>query len=360
RQPGVWRLSINAGARMPRHSRTSRRVGCAACQGLHGQQVGGGGLRNRPGLPLPTGYGYCLTQLSKRLPTVANDSREAWMKSKLMLGAALALSVLFAGVTAATAADMIGNCELTGTKGSIPLTPAKAGQLTVEVNLPGPGWWNGNTPDDIKDGYEYCMAANIAHRAGLDKVAVVNVAWDALVAGQTKDFDLALSQISITDERKKVVDFSIPYFSSDIGVMVKKGTRVDEKSIKGMRIGVQQATTGADFVDQKLKPSTPAKVFPDTPSMFTALQAGQIDVAMTDTAIVLGQAATSNGLFDVVGQYATGETYGALYPKKSANGKAIDQIIQALKDDGTLKGLSAKYLTAAWGTDPLTVIYFNP
>jgi polar amino acid transport system substrate-binding protein len=276
------------------------------------------------------------------------------------LGGALAVAITLTAAPIASAADMIGNCELTGAKGSIPLTPAKAGQLTVEVNLPAPGWWNGDTPESIADGFEYCMAANIAHRAGLAKVEVVNVAWDALVAGQTKEFDLALSQISITDERKKVVDFSIPYFSSDIGVMVKKGTMVDEKSIKAMRIGVQQATTGADFVDQKLKPSTPAKVFPDTPSMFTALQAGQIDVAMTDTAIVLGQAAASNGLFEVVGQYATGETYGALYPKGSPNGKTLDTIIQALKDDGTLNGLSAKYLTAAWGADPLAIPYFNP
>jgi polar amino acid transport system substrate-binding protein len=258
------------------------------------------------------------------------------------------------------AADMIGNCELTGEKGSIPLTPAKAGQLTVEVNLPAPGWWNGDTPETIADGYEYCMAANIAHRAGLDKVEVVNVAWDALVAGQTKEFDLALSEISITDERKQVVDFSVPYFSSDIGVMAKTGTAVDGASIKGMRIGVQQATTGADFVDQKLKPTTPAKVFPDTPSMFTALQAGQIDVAMTDTSIVLGQAATSNGLFTVVGQYATGETYGALYPKGGANNATIDKIIQALIDDGTLKALGAKYLAASWGADPGAIPYFEP
>ena len=108
------------------------------------------------------------------------------------------------------------------------------------------------------------MAANIANRLGLDKVGVVNVAWDALVAGQTKNYDLALSQATITDERKKVVDFSVPYFSSDIGVLVKKGTAVDAASIKGLRIGVQQATTGATFVDEKLKPTTPAKVFPDT------------------------------------------------------------------------------------------------
>jgi len=270
-----------------------------------------------------------------------------------------ALAMALAAAPVAQAADMIGNCELTGEKGSIPLTPAKEGQLTVEVNLPAPGWWNGDTPETIADGYEYCMAANIAHRSGLDKLEVVNVAWDALVAGQTKEFDLALSQISITDERKKVVDFSVPYFSSDIGVLVKKGTAVDSESIRSARIGVQQATTGADFVDQKLKPTKPVSVYPDTPSMFVALQAGQIDVAMTDTAIVLGQAAESNGLFEVVGQYATGETYGALYPKGSPNAATIDRIIQALIDDGTLKELAAKYLAAAWGADPTSVPYFT-
>ena len=276
------------------------------------------------------------------------------------LGVALALVVLSAGAPVAAAADMIGNCELTGNKGEFPFTPAKAGQLTVEVNLPAPGWWNGDTPETIKDGYEYCMAANIAHRAGFDKVEVVNVAWDALVAGQTRDFDLALSEISVTAERKKVVDFSVPYFSSDIGVMVKKGTKVDGNSIRDMRIGVQQATTGAAFVDEQLKPKTQASVYPDTPSMFTALQAGQIDVAMTDTAIVLAQAGTSNGVFEVVGQYATGETYGALYPKGSKNEKVIDQIIEALKKDGTLDKLAAKYLAAAWGADPTKVPYFKP
>jgi polar amino acid transport system substrate-binding protein len=259
----------------------------------------------------------------------------------------------------AASADMIGNCDLTGQKGSIPMTPAVAGQLTVEVNLPAPGWWNGDTPDSIKDGYEYCMAANIANRAGLGTVKVVNVAWDALVAGQTKDFDLALSEISITAERAKVVDFSVPYFHSDIGVLVRKGTAVDATSIKGMRIGVQTATTGADFVTGKLKPTQQVKQFPDTPSMWAALAANQIDVAMTDTAIVLAQAGASNGTQVVVGQYSTGETYGALYPKGSANEATLNKIIQALIDDGTLAKLSAKYLAAAWGADPSTVPYFQ-
>jgi polar amino acid transport system substrate-binding protein len=178
------------------------------------------------------------------------------------------MSLAVAAVVAAApagAADMIGNCAVTGAKGSVALTPAVAGQLTVEVNLPAPGFWNGDTPEAIKDGFEYCLAAEIAHRAGLDKVAVVNVAWDALVAGQTKNFDFAMSQISITDERKKVVDFSTPYFASDIGILAKKGLAVDGGKMKSLRIGVQQATTGADFVDQQLKPATPARCSPTRP-----------------------------------------------------------------------------------------------
>jgi polar amino acid transport system substrate-binding protein len=141
---------------------------------------------------------------------------------------------------------------------------------------------------------------------------------------------------------------------------VKTGTEVDSESMKHQRIGVQQATTGADFVANVLRPDTPAKVFPDTPSMFTALQAGQIDAAMTDTAIVLGQAAVSNGGFSVVGQYSTGETYGAIFPKGSPNEQAIDKIILAMKADGTLDQLSAKYLAASWGADPTKIPYFKP
>jgi polar amino acid transport system substrate-binding protein len=274
---------------------------------------------------------------------------------------AMAVTVMLAiAVGTATAADMIGNCEVTGEKGQFSMTPVVPGQLTVQVNLPAPGFWNGDTPETIQDGFEYCMAANMAHRLGLGKVGVVNVAWDALVAGQTRNYDLALSQASITEERKKVVDFSVPYFTSDAGVLVKTGTEVTEDNIKSKRIGVQQATTGAAFVENTLQPETPAKVFPDTPSMFTALMANQIDAAMTDTAIVLSQAAESNGRMEVVGQFSTGESYGGIYPKGSANAAVLDQVIQSMLDDGTIKKLAGKYLAEAWGADPTAVPYFQP
>ena len=141
---------------------------------------------------------------------------------KLTKRSLLAAAVLVGLAGSASAADMIGNCELSGQKGSIPIgNPAKSGQLTVAVSLPAPIWWNGDTPEAIKDGMEYCMAAEIAWRAGYDKLEVVNVGWDALIAGQTSGWDLAMSEISITEERKQVHDFSVPYFNSDIGVLAR-------------------------------------------------------------------------------------------------------------------------------------------
>jgi polar amino acid transport system substrate-binding protein len=254
----------------------------------------------------------------------------------------------------------IGNCEVVGPKGSIPVAnPAKAGQLTVEVSLPAPIWWNGDTPEAIKDGMEYCLAAEIAYRAGFEKLEVVNVGWDPLVTGQTSGFDLAMSEISITDERKKVVDFSVPYFSSDIGVLVRSDKPVDEKTIKDVTVGVQQATTGASFATDKLK-LTKVNVYPDQGDMFTALRAGQIDAAITDTSIVLAEEVRGEGKIKVPGQYKTGESYGALYPKGGANNATFDKIIQAIIDDGTMKKLGEKYLAAAWGKDPATLPYWNP
>lgn len=268
------------------------------------------------------------------------------------------------------AAAEIGKCVLYGPKGAFSIMPAKPGQLTVETHLPAPAWWNGDRADEIEDGFEYCMAANIAHRLGLEKLEVVDVAWPALVAdssfweavvgGQKLAFDLALAEISITDARKQVVDFSVPYFASDIGVLVKTGTAVDGPTLKRMRIGVQAGTTGAAYVADVLQPEQPVQGFGDVVSMLTALQAGRIDAAMTDTAILLASAAQSGGRFKVVGQYRTGEQYGAVYPKNSPNAATLDRVIQALIDDGTLGKLAAIYLDTVWRVDPASVPYLQP
>jgi polar amino acid transport system substrate-binding protein len=272
--------------------------------------------------------------------------------------AGLALMLGLAGPAAA--ADGYGNCKVTGQKGAYHIHPVVPGQLTVEVTLPAPGWYDGDTPATIKAGFEYCMGADIAYRAGLDKLVLVNVAWPQLIGGHTKNFDLALAEASITPARKKVVDFSVPYFDSDIGLLVKKETKIDSASAKTLRIGAHQGTTGADFVMDVLKPTKPVKVYPTVPGMMAALAAGQIDAAADDTAYVLAYAAKSHGSLVVAGQYRTGETYGAVYPKGSADEAVFNKIIQSLKDDGTLQALATTYLAKAWGADPTKVPYFTP
>ncbi|MBA8841106.1 MULTISPECIES: ABC transporter substrate-binding protein [unclassified Ochrobactrum] len=271
----------------------------------------------------------------------------------------LIVSTALLGASLTAQAEKIGNCEVTGTKGSDPIKPTVPGQLTVQTTLPAPAWWNGDSPDAMKDGYEYCMAVDMAYRAGLDKVKVVNVSFDALVAAQTKDFDIALAEVSITDKRKKVVDFSTPYFDSDIGVAIKKGTSYTPETVKDLRIGVMQGTTGASFVDQKLKPKE-VKVFADTGALSTALMANQIDAGLHDTSIMLGVASNSHGMVEVPFQYSTGESYGALYPKGSPNEAVFNKMIEDMKKDGTFAALSKTYLADAWGADPAKIPYLKP
>jgi polar amino acid transport system substrate-binding protein len=274
--------------------------------------------------------------------------------------------LLFAGPTnagiahAANAAGNFGDCKVGGRQGAYPIKPAVPGQLTVETGLPAPGWWNGESPDTIRDGFEYCLAANIAYRGGLDKVAVVNVSFAQLLGGQTRGFDMALTQASITEERTKSVDFSIPYFASDIGILVRKGTHVDSNAMRNFRIGVQQATTAVDFAAQRIKPAQALRVFPGLSATYAALASGQVDAVVYDTAQVLNQAALSAGTMVVVAQYSTGESYGAIFAKGSPNEAAINRIIQSLKDDGTLQALSAEYLAKSWGVDPAKIPYLTP
>jgi polar amino acid transport system substrate-binding protein len=248
----------------------------------------------------------------------------------------------------------IGDCKITSQTGSITMTPVKAGTLTVETTLPAPGWWNGTTPGSIKSGYEYCMAANLANMAGLTKVAVSNVSFDQLVAGRTNTFDLALAEISITPERAKVVDFSKPYFDSNIGVIVKKGADVTEANIQTKSCAAYAGTTSVPFIQDQLKCAS-NKIYPNSSTLYQSVLSGQADAAFLDTAIVLAEAKKTGGQLAVVGQYKTGEQYGAIYPKGSANEDALNQGIATMLKDGTLDQLSTDYLGPAFGGDPSSV-----
>jgi polar amino acid transport system substrate-binding protein len=286
------------------------------------------------------------------------------LKRTLGLTSALALTAALAACgssntstpsagTGTSDAPKIGDCSITSKTNSISITPVKSGTLTVETTLPAQGWWNGTTPSSIKSGYEYCMAANIANAAGLTAVEVKNVSFAQLVAGHTTDFDIALAEISITPERAQVVDFSEPYFDSNVGVLVKSDSDVSESNITTKKDAAYAGTTSVDFLKNELK--VDPTIFPNSQTLYQGVISGQVDAAFLDTAIVLAEAKASNGTLKVVGQYSTGEKYGAIYPKGSANEDALNQAITTMKSDGTLDQLSKDYLGPAFGGDPSSV-----
>lgn len=233
------------------------------------------------------------------------------------------------------------------------------GDLEVATSLPAPGFWDGDTPADISGGFEYDLAGKIAEELGYSGVKVSNVSFDALVAGKAKNFDLALSQVSITPERRKVVAFSTPYYRSDNGVMVNKGDTVpDAAAARELKWGVQTGTTQQAFLTDKLKVTTKPRVYQETSQMFAALQAGQVDAVMTDTSILLEQASQPGSGFEVVGQFKTNTgLYGAVLAKGSKLLKQVNTAIKSLKADGTIDQLAKDNLTAVFGGDPNDVPY---
>ena len=281
------------------------------------------------------------------------------LKRSLALVGAVALTLSAAACgsgsssSGGSSSGSYGDCKVTSKAGSIKIKPAKSGTLTVETTLPAQGWWNGTTPQSIKSGYEYCFAANLAHAANLKSVTVKNVSFDQLVAGNTNNFDIALAEISITDERKKVVDFSVPYFDSNIGVLSKKGSGVSESNIKSKKCSAYSGTTSVPFLQKELKCAT-IKIYPDSQTLYQGVLSGQVDAAFLDTAIVLAEA-KATGTLEVPGQYKTGEKYGAIYPKGSPNEDELNKGISTMLSDGTTDQLSKDYLGPAFGGDPSAV-----
>lgn len=229
------------------------------------------------------------------------------------------------------------------------------GPLKVATDLPAPGFWNGETPDNVNGGFEYDLANELADRLGYDGFELTDVSFDALVAGQLSGFDIALSQVTITDERAEVVDFTTPYFASDQGIMVRKGTKVTAKNAKKLQWGVQRSTTAQFFLKDVLKPKEKTRTYKTTVDLFAALRAKQIDAVLLDTPIVLSQAGESKGIFKVVGQFATGEEYGGILVKGSDILADIDEVIAALEEEGVLGQLAEKNL----GGDPTTVKFIE-
>jgi polar amino acid transport system substrate-binding protein len=233
--------------------------------------------------------------------------------------------------------------------------PVVADTLSVVTSLPGPGFWEGSDSDPTKltSGYEYDIAKCMQQAFGLQSMNVRNVSFDAIVAGSVTKYDLALSQVSITSERAKVVSFSEPYFESQQGVLMRSDQSISTlAAAKTTKWGVQTATTAIDLL-KSIGVNTP-KTYTDLANAYTALEAKQVDAVLIDTAINLGEAARSGGKLHVVAQFnqpGGPDQYGAILPKGSVNVAAVNAVFTSLKDSGELQALTVKDLTV----DPNTL-----
>jgi polar amino acid transport system substrate-binding protein len=229
------------------------------------------------------------------------------------------------------------------------------GTLTVGTELPAPPFWIGDDYDHLTGGFEVDFAKEMAKRLGLNQVKFVEMPFGALVAGSRCDCDIDFSQVTITPERDKVVDFTEPYFEANQGVLARNGIKVTSVAdAKKLQWGAQINTTGVSFLTDKIKPDKEPRIFDRTVDAFAALNAGQIQAILLDTPIVLG-AVDNKQVKDaeVVGQFQTGEVYGAVVNRGSKNLDAFNQVIRQMKADGTRDRLFKQYFAKQSAVPPV-------
>ena len=262
----------------------------------------------------------------------------------------VALALLLAACGGADRSGPAGAGPTSGATGFRTRTP---GVLTVGTELPNPPFVLGDDLDDLDGGFEVDMVEAIAERLGVERVQWVSFPFTELVAGERCPCDFAVNGVSILPDRRQRVDFSSPYFTANQGVLVRKGTKVSGAAdARQLEFGVQEATSGAAYLERILKPMQPAREFGSTTAAFAALRAGQVDAVMSDVPIVVDAAGKYPGL-TVAGQFKTDEQYGAVLAKGSRNTRPLSQVIDQLRDDGVLDQLFQKYFPEQVDIPPL-------
>lgn len=224
-----------------------------------------------------------------------------------------------------------GSSTPAASEGGIQLV--NAGKLTVCSDIP-------YEPFEFeKDGQTVGFDVDIAKEVAKDfgaELSIVDSSFEAIETGTAlTQCDLSISSISITDTRKAVMDFSDPYMDDDLTLVASKDsgiTNVD--SAKGKKVGVQQATTGAKYAQEK---GIDAQQFEDNGLLVQALQAGTIDAALGNQS-VLGYAIKDVADFERVEDYATGEKLGISIKKgNTAMAEKVNGTLKRLTEDGSLE-----------------------
>ncbi|MEO3937229.1 ABC transporter substrate-binding protein [Dermatophilaceae bacterium Soc4.6] len=237
------------------------------------------------------------------------------------------------------------------------LTLRTAGKLTVGTDKPAyPPWFSDDKPSNGK-GYESAVAYAVAARLGFAQADVtwVTVPFNNVVTPGEKSFDVDLNQVSISDARKKAVDFSSGYYDVRQAVVTTKGSPIDGKTsmadLASAKLAAQVGTTSYTAITDQIKPSQAPAPYDTNDLAVQALKNGQIDGIVVDlpTAFYMIGAQLDNGV--IVGQLpqsgATPEQFGMVLDKGSPLTTCVSQAVDAVRADGTLAALAKEYLAGA-------------
>jgi polar amino acid transport system substrate-binding protein len=258
-------------------------------------------------------------------------------------------------IAAATLATACGGGDASGGASAVPgvklVTP---GKLKVCTNLPYEPFQFNQGGKDV--GFDVDLMDLVAKKLGVTQ-ELVDIDFDAIKSGtalNARRCDVAAAGMTITDERKRNLDFSSPYMDEAIAVMAPKGTGVknlDEIKAKNLSLGVQAATTSLDMAKAKgLDP----KQYKDSGKELLALQSGQVKVILQDLPVVNTwmKKPAVGGKYEIGGTFTTGAQYGFAV-KKVGNPellKTIDDVLAQAMDDGTWARSYTKWL----GTAPVS------
>ena len=273
---------------------------------------------------------------------------------------------LKAAVTAVVAASVlaVAACAPTPAVQADPsaLPTITAGKLTIGTGNPAYEPWVVGDKPESGEGFEAAVAYAVAAELGFKKsdVVWVRTTFDEAIAPGVKNFDFNLQQYSITDERKKSIDFSSPYYETAQTVITVKGSKAaTAKSIadlKGLTIGAATGTTSFDAIEKVIKPTSGAQAFNSNDDAKAALAAGQVDAIVVDlpTALYLTAVELDGG--QIVGQLAgaaSGDQFGLVLDKGSKLTAKVSAAVDALKANGTLQKLADKWLAGYAGAPVL-------
>jgi len=231
--------------------------------------------------------------------------------------------------------------------------------------------WNLTLPGGKLGGFEPELMADLCQRMAIQcKLVVQN--WDGMIAGlNAGKYDVIMDAIVITPDRKKVVNFTVPYASTPATFITVKGSLLpadskiikltdDEKTIepaiaplkaalKGKTIGIASGTVYTPFIDKYFKGVADVREYTSSADAILDLQAGRIDAVFDDVTFAQSMLARpDNRNLSFSGPQLGGPIWGegeAMGVRMADNDlKArLDQAIKAALADGTVKKLSEKW-----------------